>query len=1013
MQEHRDSADRGRPGALRRGWVGLLAAAAIALFATPGLADPARCTAEQAQPLLPTDPALCRSLLAAVRDPSALPLDQYEAKLNQFFGNYCHRDTASGWRRDKHVRDAGPFTAALVDGAWQGKGFGTHTPVVIWYSPDMADWLVEHRSGETAGTNPPPPVPDGAIMVKEMFPYPAAACADVDPLKLYPTSGAAVMIRDGKASHDGWFWGWYGFGPNGGWSPDWPASPNNGIGNMGFAQYCMNCHASAKDNLTFASPRNIEGEPGRPLVYLSQSWSSPPSPPDHHREVTLPPDDVTRLGEPLYQADKAVDQALRAYLLKMPSWDSVPMMPSASYDNTWVGAGGPRPADQFVSSTQCLGCHDAGSTGLQFDMTVPNPHGDTLINLSPYATWRSSPMGLAGRDPFFFAQLASETQSFHPNATQIVQDTCLGCHGIQGQRQFHIDTFPAADQCLDFTRDMVNAVPWPVADPNAKYGALARDGISCTACHRMALGPAAVGIADAPENACITKRQDFLNPHNTGFARTFTGSFFVGAPDTLIGPFEKPQVKPMQNALGIKPEHSTAITSSEVCGTCHTVHLPVLQPAVQPTNSPLQTANPQDPPIITRIYEQTTYPEWAFSAYRTGTSPDGPLPHGAGSLAQSCQDCHMPSKSADGKPLRSKIASIQEYSNFPEAENNLGPEDIDLPVRDGFAAHTLVGLNVFLIKIAQQFPDVLGIPTSDPMLSRGVDPLVRTEQAMLDLASHQTAAVSVSGVSAAGGTLQATVTVRSETGHKLPSGVGFRRAFVEFQVLDQQGNTLWASGRTNAAGALVDQSGNPLDGEYWWTDDCTSRIQPEARLMQPHFQRITGQNQAQIYQELVSTPPPDATAAMCGPGTPPQGMLTTSFLSICNTVKDNRILPQGTLPLAERTEIAKALGATEDLAREAGPTGVGDDPDYVAGGGDSLVYQVPLADLPAGSRPASVLATLYYQAQPPFYLQDRFCTAKGDDPERLKFLVGHLNVEGTQVAGWKLSVVSSGQVAVP
>jgi len=1001
MQEDMDTADRGpkvrRHGAGRRGWAGLLVAAGLLLSAGPGWADPARCTAEQAQPLLPTDPALCQSLIAAVRDPSALPLDQYEAKLNQFFGNYCHRDTASGWRRDKHVRDAGPFTATLVDGAWQGKGFGTHTPVVIWYSPDMADWLVQHRSGETAGTNPPPPVPDGAIMVKEMFPYPAAACADVDPVKLYPTSGAAVMIRDSKASHDGWFWGWYGFGPNGGWSPDLPPSPNNGLPSMGFAQYCMNCHASAKDNLTFASPRNIEGEPGRPLVYLSQSWSSPPTPPDHHRAVTLPPDDVTRLGEPLYQADKAVDQALRAYLLQMPTWDTVPMMPSASYDNTWVAAGGPRPADQFVSSTQCLGCHDAGSTGLQFDMTVPNPHGDNLINLSPYATWRSSPMGLAGRDPFFFAQLASETQTFHPDSKQIVEDSCLGCHGIQGQRQFHIDTFPDAGKCLDFTRDMVNAVPWPVADTDAKYGALARDGISCTSCHRMALGPAAAGVADAPQNACIAERQEFLNPHNTGFARTFTGSFLVGAPDKLIGPFETPKVKPMQNALGITPEHNTTIKSSEVCGTCHTVHLPVRQ----------------DGKSIAHVYEQTTYPEWAFSAYRTGSTPDGPLPHGAGSLAQSCQDCHMPSKTADGKPMRSKIASIQEYSNFPEAENNLGPEDIDLPVRDGFAAHTLVGLNVFLIKIAQQFPDVLGIPTSDPMLTKGVDPLVRTEQAMLDLASHQTAAVSVSGVSTAGGTLTATVSVRSETGHKLPSGVGFRRAFVEFQVLDQQGNTLWASGRTNAAGALVDQSGAPLDGEYWWTDDCKSRIQPLARLHQPHFQRITGQNQAQIYQELVSTPPPNATADMCGPGTTPQGELTTSFLSICNTVKDNRILPQGTLPLAERTEIAKALGAGEELAKEAGPTGVDDDPDYVTGGGDSLVYAVPLADLPAGSRPVSVQATLYYQATPPFYLQDRFCTAKGDDPERLKFLVGHLNVDGTQVDGWKLAVVSSGQVAVP
>ena len=69
-----------------------------------------------------------------------------------------------------------------------------------------------------------------------------------------------------------------------------------------------------------------------------------------------------------------------------------------------------------------------------------------------------------------------------------------------------------------------------------------------------------------------------------------------------------------------------------------------------------------------------------------------------------------------------------------------------------------------------------------------------------------------------------------------------------------------------------------------------------------------------------------------------------------------------------------------------------------------------LAEL--GGKPAAVRARLYYQATPPFYLQDRFCTARGEDPERLKFLVGHLNVAGTQIAGWKLQVVSSGQVAV-
>jgi hypothetical protein len=142
-------------------------------------------------------------------------------------------------------------------------------------------------------------------------------------------------------------------------------------------------------------------------------------------------------------------------------------------------------------------------------------------------------------------------------------------------------------------------------------------------------------------------------------------------------------------------------------------------------------------------------------------------------------------------------------------------------------------------------------------------------------------------------------------------------------------------------------------------------------------------------------------------------MLTTSFLSICNTVKDNRILPHGYLPLAERTQIATALGATEDLAKEAGATAVGDDPDYVKGGGDSLVYDVPLADLPAGSHPAAVQATLYYQAAPPFYLQDRFCTAKGDDAERLKYVVDHLNLDGSAADDWKLKLISSGVVALP
>lgn len=977
-------------GSIRRAAMGIVLSGLVASGA-----QAANCTAERAEALVPVDTSLCRTLEVDIRNPGDFPLDVYEKKLDSFLGNYCHRNPDAGWVRDKSIRDTGPFTAVLSNGSWQGSYHGTHAPVVIWYSPEMADWLVSNRGADAPVSDAVPPVPKGAVMVKEMFPAPAGDCAGVDPLHLFPTSGAAIMVRDPTASFDGWFWGWYGFAPDS-WAPDWPAGTSNSIPNMGFAQYCMNCHASAENNLTFATPKNMEGQPGTPLVFLSQNFFTAPPAPVHHESVRSP-DGVLQLTKPLDAVDMAVIENLRAYAQTLPPVEGIAAMPSQTYDNTWVGAGGPTAADTFLTSSQCLGCHDAGSTGLQFDMTQPNPHGDDLANLSPYATWRTSPMGLAGRDPFFFAQLASEVQTFHKESAELVQTVCLGCHGIAGERQFNIDTVAEGHDCAPFERSVLDTLPWVKSGDGpdfAKYAMLARDGISCTACHRMALGDRATNAqAAAPENACVSERQALLNPANRGFARTFTGSFMVGPPDSLIGPFEEPQVKPMQHALGNTPQYHETISSSEVCGSCHTVHLPVLR----------------EGKTLGHVYEQTTYPEWAFSAYRTGTTPDGPLPLGPGANPTSCQDCHMPSRDANGVPYRSKMASIEEYSNFPEAEHNLPPASIDLPVRDGFALHTLVGLNVFLIEIAQQFPDILGIPVMDPMLgAKGTDPLLRTEQAMLDQAALHTADLAISDVGIKDGKLAATVTVTNKTGHKFPSGVGFRRAFIEFSVLDAEGNVLWRSGGTNPAGALVDADGNPLDGEYWWQSDCSARIAPQERRHQPHFATITSQSQAQIYQELVSAPAGDSS--VCGPGAPPTGALTTSFLSICAPVKDNRILPDGFLPLSERQIIAEALGAGPDLAQEVGAHVVHDDPAYQQGGFDSLSYEIDRDAI--GGEPASVQARLFYQATPPFYLQDRFCTASGPDAERLYGMVGRLNLDDTPAAGWKLQIAATAAMPV-
>jgi hypothetical protein len=971
-----------------------------ALSAPAGAEVP--CADEQKTPQIPTDLALCTKLDPIVRKPGSLPLNQYEIALNTYVTAMCHRNVAAGWKMDKTVRDTGPFIATLGDGSWSGSYNGTHAPVLVWYSPEMIAWLRANRPSDPAKTPAHlAPIPDGAMMVKEMYsPPPASVCRIPDLLKLRPnTQGMAVMVRDTAAARDGWFWAAVGWA---GWVPDWPPPTSNSPALAGFGQYCLNCHGSARDNQTFASLSNIQGEPGTYLNFLSENFFQ-----DQSNEV------FTRFSQVLQhqrlrlefnagfhrapvKPNPAFLQELQPPVAAAAVAPADLDMPSQSFDHTWIPGAGPNAHSAFVTSDQCVGCHTAGGTGLQYDMTLPARNG-TVVNLSPYGTWRTSPMGLAGRDPIFFAQLASETQTFHPATSPKVQDTCLGCHGILGQRQAAVDSAPAAN-CPDFLRTTVNAVPYPDNNPSvplAPLGALARDGVSCTACHHMVLGKAETAkYQDAPQNRCVAQRQAYLNPDNTGFARTFTGSFFVGATDQLAGPFTDPKQVPMQHALGISPEDSATVTSSELCGTCHSVHLPVMRGTEE----------------LDHTYEQTTYPEWAFSAYRTGATPDGKLPFGPGSLAESCQGCHMPNTDSGGKPFRSKIAGIQEYSNFPEVENGLSGKDIDLPVREGFARHVLVGLNVFLIDMAEQFSDVLGIATQDPMLgSMGVPPLDFTRQAIYDQAATRTVGISVSKPQTAGTTLTAGVTVDNKSGHKFPSGVGFRRAFVDFSVLDASGKVLWESGRTDPAGVITDQRGQPIAGELWWKPDCTGRLSPDSNPHQPHYQVISRQDQAQIYQELVTAPPAKGVA-QCGPGAPPVGELTTSFLSICGRLKDNRLLPSGFLSLPQRVEISHALGAGADMAEDTSAVGVDGDPDYDHGGKDTLRYEIPLADIPG--QPAAVQAVFYYQATPPFFLQDRFCTAQGTDRDRLAYLASGLNLDKTPAQDWKLLLVSTGKVAL-
>jgi hypothetical protein len=115
-------------------------------------------------------------------------------------------------------------------------------------------------------------------------------------------------------------------------------------------------------------------------------------------------------------------------------------------------------------------------------------------------------------------------------------------------------------------------------------------------------------------------------------------------------------------------------------------------------------------------------------------------------------------------------------------------------------------------------------------------------------AQNSTAQVSIVSVTKVQGSLQADVLVQNLAGHNFPSGVSFRRAFLNFQVFDAANNLLWASGNTNSDGVIVDQSGKTLTTEFF---------SPTQQNFQPHFwteNPITADNQVEIYEELVTDP---------------------------------------------------------------------------------------------------------------------------------------------------------------
>ncbi len=216
--------------------------------------------------------------------------------------------------------------------------------------------------------------------------------------------------------------------------------------------------------------------------------------------------------------------------------------------------------------------------------------------------------------------------------------------------------------------------------------------------------------------------------------------------------------------------------------------------------------------------------------------------------------------------------------------------------------------------------------------------------------------------------------------------MGFRRAFLELSVIDESTanrDVVWASGRTNALGIILGSDGQPLPTEFF------DRSIVNNKQYQPHHQVITSPDQVQIYETLLYNR---------------SHQFTTSFIHGCTTIKDNRLLPRG---WSHDGPDPSALNGY--FLKSTYPVGVSEQDDRYAdgSGSDETLYRI---QLPHGVdvKNLTVKATLYYQALPPYFLQNIFEIAPDSDAaRRLHYLCANMNLKDTLIEDWKLEVASA------
>lgn len=203
-------------------------------------------------------------------------------------------------------------------------------------------------------------------------------------------------------------------------------------------------------------------------------------------------------------------------------------------------------------------------------------------------------------------------------------------------------------------------------------------------------------------------------------------------------------------------------------------------------------------------------------------------------------------------------SSAASNGGFPKPQY-CADDKLSVSANASYPRHRLMAINLFVHEMFRQFPEILRLADS---LEAAVPPgtvksLQNAEETILthapttvslSVCKAGTANTPCSKLTADPNTLTYDVAVQNFSGHRFPTGAGFRRGFLEFRLLDAAGKTLWVSGAVNQFGGIVDNNGGLLTTEFPPGD-----VKYDPSFLQPHFgstsnPAITRQDQVQIYE---------------------------------------------------------------------------------------------------------------------------------------------------------------------